>query len=273
MKDPKIVRRLRVLLFLIGLLGIVALPTVVSMLVPNEVGPVAEELAALAGLPMMFILLSLFLRWESHSSFESVGLRTNGKLTRLIAVGAFSGVCASLFVFFIAVLFGGTTRTVDTIDADIVAGLLFLTIFVAVLEELCYRGYLMTRMAEIWGTQQAVIASSIVFAIAHFNWWIPLGSVSGELILMFSVNMFIGGVVLGLSYYLAGKSLWVAISFHYTWNIIAYLLFPIFPTTEVISPVLFQIEWGVTTVPGLLLGLLLIRLLIPRVCRELAVKK
>ncbi len=263
MKYTSSIQRVRVLLFTIVMLGIVALPTVISIIVSNTT---AEELASIASLPLMFITVHLFLRWEGESSFASVGLRSNGNRTYPLVVGGIAGACAALFVFIVAIILGGTVNTIDSISSDMLTGVVILTIFVAVLEELCYRGYLMTRIADVWNVRWAVLMSSVIFSIAHFNWWIPWGTVSGELALMFSINIFVGGIVLGLSYYLAGKNLLVPISFHYAWNIIAYLLFPIFPTTtDVVNPLLFQIEWGVTTIPGLLLGLLLVRLLLLKV--------
>ena len=45
-------------------------------------------------------------------------------------------------------------------------------------------------------------------------------------------NMFLGGVVLSLSYYLSGEKLWVPIGFHFGWNIMGYLLFASSPRWE-----------------------------------------
>ena len=82
-----------------------------------------------------------------------------------------------------------------------------------------------------------------------------MGSVTADLILLFSFNLFLGGLVLGLSYYASGERLWVAIAFHFAWNIMAYVLFPIFPAEPVSMPAIFQIEWGATTIAGFLFGL------------------
>jgi membrane protease YdiL (CAAX protease family) len=122
----------------------------------------------------------------------------------------------------------------------------------------------MTRMAEAWGRRTGILASSAFFSILHYSWWLPLGSVSVELIAMFTFNLFLGGIVLGVSYYLSGEKLWVPIAFHFTWNVLAYVLFPVFPAQPVSSPILWQIEWGLTTVLGFLFGLCLIWSLIAK---------
>ncbi|MHA2084668.1 MAG: CPBP family glutamic-type intramembrane protease, partial [Candidatus Thorarchaeota archaeon] len=96
----------------------------------------------------------------------------------------------------------------------------------------------------------------------HFGWWIPLGSIPYHLILLFSFNMFLGGIVLSFSYFWSGRKLWVPIGFHFAWNMVAYIAFPSFPTAIVTSPELYQIEWGLTTIPGFLFGLSLIWMLL-----------
>lgn len=85
-----------------------------------------------------------------------------------------------------------------------------------------------------------------------------MGSVPYLLVAIFAFNMFLGGVVLGLTYYLSGNRLWAPIAFHFVWNMIAYVLFPVYPHTSVAAPELFQIEWGVSTIPGFLLGFLVL---------------
>jgi hypothetical protein len=70
--------------------------------------------------------------------------------------------------------------------------------------------------------------------------------------------MFLGGVVLSLSYYKSGEKLWIPIGFHFTWNLFGYLFFPRFPNEPVIAPEIFQIEWSVTTILGFILGLSLV---------------
>ena len=110
-------------------------------------------------------------------------------------------------------------------------------------------------MDELWGKWKAIILSSLVFSLMHFSWWTPLGVISPDLILLFTFNIMLGGVVLSLGYYLSGRRLWVPIAFHFAWNMVAYVLFPYFPVDYVWMPQVFQIEWGITTIAGFLFGL------------------
>lgn len=168
----------------------------------------------------------------------------------------------ALLVYFIAMYFGGSLRPAAEIDADLIANEILLTIPVAVVEELTHRGYLMTRIERLSGRTIAIMGTSIWFALLHFGWWLPLGSVPWHLILIFTFNLTLGGIVLGLSYYLSGNRLWVPIGFHFAWNVVAFVLFPIFPHDPVLMPEIFQIEWGLTTILGFLLGLSLVWVLL-----------
>jgi membrane protease YdiL (CAAX protease family) len=91
----------------------------------------------------------------------------------------------------------------------------------------------------------------------HFTWWtypgIPL-----DVLIIFIFNIFLGGVVLSLSYYWSNRNLWVPIAFHFAWNMVGYIMFPMYPRESVISPGIFQFEWGFTTIVGFLFGLSLI---------------
>ena len=112
-------------------------------------------------------------------------------------------------------------------------------------------------MEGLFGKPVAILLSSVFFSFLHFSWWTYPG-VTVQLILIFSFNMFLGGVVLALSYYWSGRHLWVPIAFHFAWNMLAYILFPSFPNEPVLMPAVFQIEWGVTTIIGFLIGLSLL---------------
>jgi len=132
-----------------------------------------------------------------------------------------------------------------------------ITVPTAMFEELVHRGYILTRLEDLSGRRSAIVLSSIFFSLLHFSWWASPGF-PVHLIILFSFNLFLGGVALSLSYYWSGKRLWVPIAFHFTWNMIAYPFFPSFPRETVFMPEIFQIEWGLTTIIGFLFGISLL---------------
>jgi membrane protease YdiL (CAAX protease family) len=207
---------------------------------------------------LMYFAVIAFMRWERSGDTASLGLQTDDKTLHHLVVGAIAGIAAATLVYLVALFFGGDLRPVSEITGDLIANQIIFTIPVALFEEIVYRGYLLTRMAAAAGRTIAILGTSIWFALLHFSWWIPLGSVPPHLILIFTFNLFLGGVVLSYSYYWSGERLWVPIAFHYAWNIVAFVMFPLYPRESVSMVEIFQIEWGLTTVFGFLFGLSLI---------------
>ncbi len=75
-------------------------------------------------------------------------------------------------------------------------------------EEAIYRGFLMTRIAEMGGGGKtawrvAVIVSALVFGLIHFGWG-PAGIVQTTLM----------GLALGAAYLIVGRNLWVLVLAH-----------------------------------------------------------
>ncbi|MFW9919623.1 MAG: lysostaphin resistance A-like protein [Candidatus Thorarchaeota archaeon] len=209
-----------------------------------------------------FIVLG-FIRWEGGSSISELGIDLeDDEFFPHLAIGAIAGSVAAILVVVIAFLFGGTLRPTSAITPDLIAGEIIITVPTALFEELAYRGYLTTRLVDIIGKGRGIIISSLFFGLLHFGWWTPLGTVPIHLILLFTLNLTLGGIVLSYAYYWSGNKLWVPIAFHFMWNMIAYLLFPTFPRDPVLMPEIYQIEWGVTTIAGFLFGLSIIWILL-----------
>jgi membrane protease YdiL (CAAX protease family) len=251
------------------------------MLVINEMGSIGislftGEMRALVGTGLFFLTFLLmyltvigFLNWEGLSSISSIGADIEDKsLLNHLIIGTITALASVLLIAGLAFLFAGDLRPLADINADLVTTEIIIAVPTAFFEELCYRGYLTPRTVNLWGRTKGILISSLTFSLLHFSWWAPLGTVPVHLILLFTTNMFLGGVVLSLSYYLSGEKLWVPIGFHFGWNIMGYLLFPRFPLDPVTSPEIFQIEWGVTTILGFLLGLSLIWLLLTETNRR-----
>ena len=214
---------------------------------------------------LMYFAVILFLRWERGGDVAGLGFQADDKTMHHLIIGLVAGTAGATLVYIVALFLGGDVRPAIDITGDLIANQIIFTIPVALFEEIVYRGYLMTRMEVVVGRSLAIGGCSLLFALLHFGWWLPLGSIPLHLILIFTLNLFLGGVVLGYSYYWSGKRLWVPMGFHYAWNIVAFVMFPFFPIEPVNMVEIFQIEWGLTTILGFLFGLSLIWVLLKEV--------
>ena len=265
MSEERAEKVARIILFSLVMLLIVEMPHVLSApFLGTESYESVRNLLTLMIYPLMFFAALQFLKQEGGASVTELGFETDKNTWPHLVIGGIAGGAAAALVFLIALAFGGQVASPSLIPGELVIAVIIIAIPVSFLEELCYRGYMMTRMAELWGRGKGIAISSLVFALLHFSWWTPLGSVPFHLVMLFTLNLFVGGVVLSLGYYYSNERLWVPIGFHFAWNIVAYVAFPIYPRESVISPEIFQIEWGITTVLGFLFGLSIIWLLLKR---------
>ncbi len=218
---------------------------------------------------LLYFIVLFFVRWEGGSSTAELGLDLDDKdMFSNLVVGAIAGSLAAILVVIFALAFGGQLNPPEVLTADLIVNEIIITVPTAIFEELAYRGYLTTRIVNIVGKGKGIIISSLVFGLFHFSWWSPLGSVPPHLVLLFTLNITLGAVVLSYSYYWSGEKLWVPIGFHFMWNMLAYILFPVYPRETVILPEIFQIEWGITTIAGFLFGLSVVYLLLDKFARK-----
>jgi membrane protease YdiL (CAAX protease family) len=90
-------------------------------------------------------------------------------------------------------------------------GVVLLSVFIvsSLGEEILYRGFLITRLAELGAGGKiawtaAIFVSSVVFGLIHFTWG-PAGMVQTGFM----------GLALGISYLVVGRNLWVLVLAHF----------------------------------------------------------
>lgn len=90
-----------------------------------------------------------------------------------------------------------------------------------IMEEFCFRGWIMPTLAARYGAGAGVMGSSLLFAAIH-AWasWIPY--------------FFVAGVLLALAVRITG-SVWTGVALHSAYNIMCLALEPVFPTPESIA--------------------------------------
>jgi len=244
---------LKIILFMALMLIIVEMSPILTGFFSGELYDLAGTIAFLGTFVLMYIVVSSFTRSEG-SSLGRLGISIDETTFRDLMIGAVAGTLAASIVILFAFYFGGQLRPIEQMTADLIASEVIITAPTAVFEELAHRGYILPRLEGLMGKGPAIIIGSLFFSLLHFTWWLK-PEFPVHLILIFTFNIFLGGVVLSLGYYWSGRRLWVPISFHFAWNMLAYIIFPVYPSVPVILPEIFQIEWGVTTIVGFLIGL------------------
>lgn len=171
--------------------------------------------AWLSPLPVLFLLavtwICLRLRREPLSA---VGLRTNGTWWKQAGIGALLGVVLILLVAGLICIAGGVRFGLDPARsvAALAMGAWFF-VWVALLEELLFRGFVFQRMVDGIGAWPALLAMAVLFALAH--WGNP--GMEGATVVWATIDTALGALLLGLAY-LRTRSLALPIGIHFGWN-------------------------------------------------------
>ncbi|MBI3976816.1 MAG: CPBP family intramembrane metalloprotease [Chloroflexi bacterium] len=194
-------------------------------------------LSNLAGLGVTLLVTWLVLRWLDRRPLASIGLAWGERGPVALAFGAALGV-ALMTAIFLVELAADWLRVHDLLSADPAA---FWPAFVGMLvgfaagaatEEIVHRGYILPHLTEQWGRGVAVAVSSALFAVLH---GLNPGAGPAALALLFGA-----GVLFAAAYY-AGRSLWLPIGLHFSWNTAEGLVYG-FPVSGLLTPRLIVAE-------------------------------
>ena len=174
-------------------------------------------------LPVVWISLRL-----AREPWSSIGWRLPPNLPRAVATGAVAGLAMELLAVYgttpwISGLFGTEP---DYSDLAIIQGnLKYLLVFLALNwtlaafgEEICWRGFLMHRVARLLGDGAAAWAASLMLVSALFGWVHSEQGVSG------AVQEGLSGLLLGVLFLATGRNLTVPIVAHGVSNTVAFVL-------------------------------------------------
>jgi membrane protease YdiL (CAAX protease family) len=198
--------------------------------VPDEITAYLPlwTILVLAGIRLFRVLISVWLtgRFIDRRSFSDFGLQINKEWWGELGFGLVLGIFLISLVFLVELTAGWITitDTFFTVHSDgsfFITFIVYLVLFACVgfSEELMYRGYFLTNLAEGFngksiGPKYALILgmvfSSLLFGIFH------LGSLHATFIS--TLNIVVFGLLFGLSYGLTGR-IAIAIGMHTTWNL------------------------------------------------------
>lgn len=200
-------------------IGIFAAIFLASQLVYRPVSRALQQLGAgellLAPLPVVFLLL---VTWACtrlrREPLASVGLRMEGRWFRDLLLGVAFGTAAMLAITALICAAGGVRLGLDPARSlGALATGVWVFAFVALLEELLFRGFVFQRLVAGLGTWPALLLIAALFAIAH--WGNP--GMEGATRVWASIDTALGATVLGLAYLRTGR-LAMPIGIHFGWN-------------------------------------------------------
>lgn len=165
-----------------------------------------QGLGLIGGIVMLFILW----RFVNKKRISEMGFKN---FSTDFITGLGMGALSIIIIFFILL----ATKNIEMANsfgspdfsAYTISYLLFF-ILVGFSEELTFRGYIMSTLADNGNSKTVVyILSSLIFGIAHI--WNPNVAIFGI------VNIFLVGLLFAYMYDKT-KSLWMPIGYHITWN-------------------------------------------------------
>ncbi len=165
-----------------------------------------QGVGLIGGIVMLFILW----RFVNKKRISEMGFKKfSPDFITGLAIGAVSIVVIFLILFFTKnIELTNSLRSPD-FSAYTLSYLLFF-ILVGFSEELTFRGYIMSTLADNGNSKTVVyIVSSLVFGIAHL--------LNPNVAILGIVNIFLVGLLFAYMYDKT-KSLWMPIGYHITWN-------------------------------------------------------
>lgn len=174
-------------------------------------------------LPLIWIMLRL--RGERWSE---IGFARPDSFGRSIFVGALAGVLMELFAVYVTTplisSFFGVEPNYSELK-DIRGNLLLLFIFIGLSwtlaafgEEICFRGFLMKRLAQVFGESRVASLAALLLSSILFGWGHTEQGVSGWIQEGWS------GLILGVLFLCAKRNLVVPIVAHGISNTLAFIL-------------------------------------------------
>jgi len=199
------------------LLGIFLFPLYAQMALKNT--PIEELLNnPLNNLYGMFVqclsvvLTVLICLKLENKSWESVGITHIKSQWKNLFMGLLLGAISILFITLILVITNQITLTSVNITSKLLinTGIFLLGfIFVAINEELFFRGYVVSKLLQTRSYPVAYIVSSIFFGLMHTS--------NPNVHIFGIVNIILIGLLFAYMF-IQTKSLWMSMGYHLTWN-------------------------------------------------------
>lgn len=163
---------------------------------------------------LMVAVAWLLLTWMVTKLLDKTRFFSTGFLWLPYRADAIIGLCTAGVMLGIGTLALLLTNALVLLPTDNTGNLplmFLLMVVVAVVEELVFRGYILSNLMASMNKWIALIVSAVVFAVFH--------AVNPDVSLLPIVNVFLAGILLGCNYIFT-RNLWFAVMFHFGWNFI-----------------------------------------------------
>jgi membrane protease YdiL (CAAX protease family) len=224
----------------------------VLLLSGNEIGFLTFWLGALI-IPIFFQLRI------SKESFEQFGFWIRG-MPKYLVFGIILSLCLVIIHIGIELAVGGLLLSITEDSIVLFPAMVVTQIFVSIIEEMNFRGYIQRNLSIRYSPKVSISIASLFFGLGHWINFLIVLNRSLISLLLFGVNMVIGGVFLGYAYYRSSNNLWLPIALHFSWNLFGYFFFSPDTTTYLITPIFVEFEWSILTALILLFGTVVIHL-------------
>lgn len=169
-----------------------------------------EGVAAIGALLAFWIMV----RFADRRTLASAGYTRRGILTETVA-GLLLG--AALFSAAIGLLtLAGVYHVTGNLGLSRPFLPLLLFLFVSLVEETIFRGYVLQTLEARWGTGVALAGSSLLFGLVHLTNSVhgatPWQTLAGPLYIAFEAGLPLAGA------YLLTRRLWLPLGIHWAWN-------------------------------------------------------
>ena len=179
------------------------------------------------------VILLLFVKYFEKTTFEYFGF---SKENYLEAIKVGTGLAIFSVVGIVAILLMSDNISL-TLSKDLKIGIIIMLVILVImqgfLEEIVFRGYLMTRLAAKKGKWIAILLSSIFYIVFRMS-----NPSASKLDL---INIFLISIVMSLLYWYFDNILVIAI-FHAFWNCISGLVFGFNLSGIKLSDSIFTVE-------------------------------
>jgi membrane protease YdiL (CAAX protease family) len=159
---------------------------------------------------------ALFWHVFEKRNWSQLGVRLEQTWSRYLLVGVCVAVALSAVLFFTGFTVGWVEITGISFDTERLIFTLVFLLVMASAEELLFRGYILQSLERSSGMIMGVAVSSFLYGLMH------LGNPEADL--MAFIGIVAHGIFLCIIF-LASRSLWLPIGFHWMWNVAQGVVF------------------------------------------------
>lgn len=168
-----------------------------------------DVIISFLGMCGTLFIIWVFMKLIDRQRFKTLGFEFQNRWKDLL-IGIVLGILIMGLAYIILITFQQINFKTIVYDPKEIFISIGLFAFVAISEEVLFRGYILRNIYGFWQKPLALFSSSFLFALAH--------GLNPNLDWFGLLNLFLAGVLLGLSY-MYTKNLWFPIGLHFSWNL------------------------------------------------------